>query len=272
LKDNKKYIQIFTLTLSVIAISLSQMKPLYTYFEKPQLDILVGKSIEFYDNFGNLGVYLFFQVINRGDASGTLKKVEISIVSNDGNYSKNLKAQSYFLQPDTIKLNDIVTQIPFSYITVEKKSIWSNYIHAYENIGKDKRDEFSELSKKVQIDIDSKLIPNRPRVRIEKKLLEKIIKFSNSNLELHKGDHKILVLGWLQDEIEPSIRKAYEFSIYEVDLSRLKRKEKEYPFGGGIIYPLSGNIIEQSKFQSTILEINNEFLLKDMYSSYVETK
>ncbi len=265
---NKKFV-LTPIMISIFAIILSQMKPIYTYFEKPKLDILVGKSMMVYETWGNLSSNLFVQLVNRGGAGGLVEKVSIFIKSRDSDYSHILNGQTYFLQPEAVGQNDIVSQIPFSYVTVDSGSIWTGYISTFADVSKSQQAKIQDIIQRTSEDISSKFVQGGPVVTIEPALMEEIRSFTRGNLRgFGIGEHQLLVMGWAQGDQTPSLMKAYSFSVYENDTSRLRAKEEGYPYGSGITFPLNPNIGRQANFNSTLTEVDDEKTRQRLYEAY----
>ena len=264
----KNYV-IWPILISLCAVVLSQIKPLYVYFENPKVDILVGKNINFYEGWGNIGANLFIQLVNTGDASGTVEKIDVFASANDSDYAHILKAQSYYLQPESVGKNDIISQIPFSYVTVNGNSVWTGFVNSYADFSKSKQKKIQDFTQSVDEDLNSKWIKNGPAPTIEEELLSEILNFTRDNLkDIEIGEYQLLIMAWMQGDSVPSIRKAYSYSIYDTDKARLSRKEKEYPYGGGIIYPIPQGKTQQMGFNATITEVTENAVVEKLYNAY----
>lgn len=265
---DKKYV-LLPIFISLCAVILSQIKPLYVYFEDPKIDLLIGKNVNFYEGWGNLGANLFVQFVNIGDASGTVERIDIFICSKDSDYAHILTGQSYYLQPEAVNPNAIVSQMPFSYVTVNSHSVWTGFVNCYATISKGKQKTIQDFIQQVEEDIDSKWIPNGPTVTIEDDLLNRIVAFSRKGLEdFTIGEYSLLAMAWVQDDSNPILKKAYSFSVYETDKAKLYRKEKEYPFGGGIIFPIPQAQLQKMHFNSILTEITEEEAINKLYEAY----
>lgn len=269
MSSEKKYV-VIPIIISIFALILSQTQPLYVYFKKPELDILIGKSVDFYEGWGNLGANIFIQLINTGDKSVNVEKMKVFIKRKDSNYSHIMETQSYYLQPESMGQNDIVSQIPFSYITVRENSIWTGFINVYADFQKSSQKKIQEFIQLVDKDIRSKQSPNNTEViRIDNVLLTDIVSFSRKNLnDFDIGEYQLLAMVWLQGDTEPSLIRGYSFSVYEVDKMKLHRKELEYQFGGGILYPLNKTLLDQMRFNSFVTEIKDADTKVKLYKAY----
>ncbi len=267
--SEKKYVMI-PIIISIFALIFSQTQPLYVYFKKPEVDILIGKSVDFYEGWGNLGANIFIQLINTGDKSVNIEKMKVFIKRKDSNYSHIMETQSYYLQPESMGQNDIVSQIPFSYITVRENSIWTGFINVYADFQKSSQKKIQEFIQLVDKDIRSKQSPhNTEIIRIDNVLLADIVSFSRKNLnDFDIGEYQLLAMVWLQGDTEPSLIRGYSFSVYEVDKMKLHRKELEYQLGGGIIYPLNKTLLDQMRFNSFVTEIKDTDTKEKLFKAY----
>ena len=264
-----KVLSILTLIISTIAIILSQFHPLYTYLDKPKIEMHVAKRTSFYDGWGNLGTNIFIQLTNSGNVSGIVKKIDIYLERQGSIYKKILVAQSYYLKPSTVGKDATVSQIPFSNIAIKPNEIWGTFVNAYAEFTKSQQKTISDLTLGVEENINSKLSDAAPsdEVVINDDLLAKIIDFTRSNLDgLEIGEYNMLVLCWVGSEKQPSIRQGFSFPIYDSDISKLKGKEKAYRYGMGIIYPIPH--YQQVNFTSTLNEIVSSERLAKLYQSY----
>jgi hypothetical protein len=270
---NSKLIKSIPIIVSIVAVTLSQFKPLYVYFEKPKIDLIVGQRISFYEKWGNLGMNVFLQIPNTGNVGTTIEKVAFYISSLDSDYSRYLPGQSYYLKPETLEEVQRVNQIPLSNIFIEKQSVWNSFINSYLEANKATQMKIEELTLAVGQDIMSKLEPDGDIVFIEDDLYDQIIDFVRDNLDsLSIGEYQLLAMGWKQNDNNPSIMKAYSFSIYESDLQRFKNKEQEYLSGAGILYPIVNPLQIPLGFNSILTEIIDSNIVSNLYKSYQNRK
>lgn len=261
------------IVISIVAVVLSQMKPLYTYFEKPNLDLVVGRNMTLFETWGNLTANLFVQLVNKGGAGGVVERMDIFIKSKDTGYAHVMPAQTYYLQPEAISRNEIVAQIPFSNITVPSDTIWSGFIASFSSWSRTQSATISEITKKTQIEINSKYVPNGPAVTIGTDLMSRIRDFTRGNLgRFDIGEYQLLVLAWSQGSNTPTLRKAFNFSVFESDVARLFVKEEGYPYGSGILFPIDATTNQQAVFNVTLDEIEDQEMINRLYMAYEQAQ
>lgn len=257
------------LVVSIVAVLLSQFKPLYTYLEKPEIDAFIGRNAAIYENWGHVQANFYIQLVNKGNAAGIVRKVEFFLNHKSSGLQKLLKGQSYYLQPGAIGSNETVSQIPFSNISIEPKGVWSSFVNSFPDYPKSQEKKVAELTLRVEQDLNLKIIPSGRPVTINEGLFDEIVSFTRSNANgFVQGEYTLLALVWIDQEKSPSLKKGFSFSIYESDIAKLRAKEREMRFGGGIIYPIPNVKQHTVSFNAKMIEIKDQVRIGKLFKTY----
>ena len=240
-------IRIFTLILSVLAIVLSQIRPIYQLFEKPEIETTVDiESLGITHYFGYLIFEQLLQIKNSGKASGIVSGIDYYIekiyrdednISNDKKFRKICKVQTYRYG------DNFSSQYPILDLFFDYGSIFNNPVVVYETLEKSKQDECKNLKKEIFNSIKNQhdkdyLSEERPfkYYVISDTLENKVKKLIDENLNgFTYGEYNLLVVTYNKNKQLMIPTKYYTFVIQKTDIDKLDEITNDYKFGGNNI-------------------------------------
>jgi hypothetical protein len=221
-KSKEFKISIVALMISLAAILLSQLHPLYTYLDRPKLAAGVS-AVQVFHTFGNLTLYAYLQLRNEGRATGTFTRVEAMVESvADSSFRRHLPVQTYMPVPTTLSVGQIPVQVPWAAVTLLPDASWNYYALLYAIPSKDQQARGSELLQEARAQIQAQwtLNPNFQGPRnVDDALFTKATEFTKENLSgFSAGEYYLFVLFYDEATSEPRIVKCYSFSVFEPDM------------------------------------------------------
>lgn len=253
--------------LSIIAIILSQFRPLYSYLEKPNIQIRsdVGGFFVYHD-LGTLKIQNWIQVKNEAySTSETIKDIFLFLEKKDSsNFRTILKAQhqlDYFQvienRPRFIPVFDI-------YI-LPGQGLFGEFI--FSEIIKVQNQKYqNNLKNEIYQDIYNKTnFQSNPVISPE--LQEKVDNLCSESLKfITEGEYRYLFV-LVNDKgkiLKPE--KYYEFRIFKSDIDALEEMTKEYSKGGNGIYYHIKN--KNNGFSTSAIELYNSHIIDEMLKDF----
>lgn len=237
-----------SLAVSVVAVILSQLPPLRTFISSAELDIDLNRNLQIRHIVGDIDLLPYVQISNSGSAPGVIGTIELVVTRKDTpSFKKVLTAQSYFLKPTSVGLNQTPTAIPFGRIAVPPHETWDTYAEFFETPSSARRIEIARMQSKVseQIQDAIKMIspPNSKLAEISPELFSELSSNANARLKDFSIGEYILRARVLSTEVSQVLaEKCYTFAVYEGHISQLNAITEQYVYGAGIAYPPPGQV------------------------------
>jgi len=253
--------------LSIIAIILSQFRPLYSYFEKPNTQIRsdIGRFFVFHD-FGTLKFQNWIQVKNDAySTSETIKDIYLFLEKKDtSNFKTILKAQH---ELDYFQIVDNRPRfIPvFDIYLLPGQGLFGEFIFS-EITSVENQKYLNNLKNEIYQDIYNKsnfgLNP-----LISQELQEKVDNLCNENLKfVTEGEYRYFFV-LVNDKgkiLKP--KKYYEFKMFKSDIDALEEITIDYSKGGnGINYYIKNKNIG---FYTSAIELYNSQIINEMFKEF----
>lgn len=246
LMDIKNITTWLSLGIATIALVLSQLPSIPSYFALPELKRSVHNSLQVRHYLGDLVLVPFLQINNSGKAKGMISTIELDLAKRDRpSVRRTLVAQGYYLKPDTVALNHTPTVIPFGQIFVAAGETWETYINFYEKQDSARRIKGADIQNRVAESIQKKL-GDKPYsdgvpVEIDDELFDEIEAVSDERLSWFEiGEYKLVLKLFGEDLVHPFAQECYSLTVFEGNLNRLDAITEQYRFGVGITFPLPG--------------------------------
>lgn len=227
-----------SLGIATIALVLSQLPPIPSYFALSELNLTVNRNLQVRQYLGDLVLTPFLQIRNSGKVRGTVSKIELVLTKQDSpSFRRNLLAQAYYLKPETISLSQTPTAIPFGYITVPPNEAWEAYIEFYEQPSAARRLETADIRGRVTTEIQESFTDNE-LAEISNELFDEIEIHTNERLSSFEiGEYRLHLKLFGESNSEPAAQGCYSLTVFEKHLNLLDGITEQYRFGFGIIFP-----------------------------------
>lgn len=246
--ENKSITAWLSLGVSITAIVLSQLPPLRTFISSPELSISLNKTLQVRHIVGDLDFLPYVQVSNTGGAPGVIGTIELIITRRDTpTFKKVLTAQSYFLKPASVGLNQMPTAIPFGRIAVPPRETWDTYAEFFETPSSARRIEMarmqSDVSKQVQDALRAMPQPNTKLAEISQDLFMDLSSNANARLkDFSIGEYMLMARVLPIEGTHALAEQCYTFAVYEGHISQLNAITEQYKYGAGIAFPPPGQV------------------------------
>lgn len=202
-------------SIAIIAIILSQFRPLYQYFETANLDCFIPEDFIFVDHYYGMPYFqAFVQMKNTGKITGTVSKFVVYITREDKNIKPiTIKPTSYIVQPE--RQGDRAKVMPFGEITLSPGQIWENVVIIRNSLPRE-----AEYIKREIV---------RQNKDGNKVLYSKFLKIIKENYKVYQeGKYYIIATFWEPNKRKPTVIKGYQFTLNKKDIEYL-RKTVEQP-------------------------------------------
>jgi hypothetical protein len=211
-KPKVKFTDLIAIIISLSAVVLSQFRPVYTYFDKPKIDMNVGiLSISHWGGILFLSSDITFN--NEGTARGSVNKINLFVESaGDGKFKTIFKAFSYYMKPSSMGANDVPTSMAFNPFMVDENKSWDYYVNFGEKSDMKKQQMHDLIIGEAQQYLQTHKITDNDSMPND--LFNNIQKFSRENLKrVHSGTYYLLVQAWDDTLKNPTNLKLYTFEL-----------------------------------------------------------
>lgn len=237
-----------SLAVATVALTLSQLPPIPSYFSSPQLSLTANRILQVRHSIGDLVLVPFLQINNSGNAQGTVSRLELLLTKQDSpSFRRTLSAQAYYLKPATVALNQTPTAIPFGHIAVPAGETWETYIDFYEPPSVANRLQRADIQGRVSAEIQEGLSEMSPYdnelAEISDELFEEIKSLADQRLKSFQiGEYTLQLKVFGDADDVPVAEKCYSLTVFQGHLSRFDAITDQYRFGAGISYPPPGQV------------------------------
>ena len=236
--DIKSLTAWLSLGVATIALILSQLPPIPSYFSLPKLNLTAHSSLQIRHNFGDLVLVPFLQISNSGNAQGMVSKIELILTRKDKpSYRKHLLAQTYSPKPGTIAPYQAPVVIPFGHISVLPKETWATYISFYETPNTAWQIKTANIHARVAADIRKSWSENlsthvHESPKISNQLFDEIKNLTDERLSSFEiGQYRLHLKLFGGNNSKPIAHKCYSLAVFDGHLSQLDAITEQYRFG-----------------------------------------
>jgi hypothetical protein len=226
-RSGSKAIQWISLVIAVMALVLTQFRPLYEYLDKSDLVILTPSQVMFASEYGSYEMTFFIQFRNDGRSAGNILQAGLSIVGKD---SCDFRSDAFVTD---LQSSDVSNSVDFISISLEPGELWEGYL-TFREVGNGSMEENArQLGDSLYyIESNYPYINERPAIKKEEKQFQIIKKKYDSLLinlrhdvfqnikRLQPGDYYLLLV--IQtDEEKPFWVGLFEFTIKNSDIEQI---------------------------------------------------
>ena len=242
-------IRIITLVLSILAIVLSQIRPIYQFFEDPEIETTVNiEDLRVRHYFGHLVFEQLLQVKNTGKADGIVSQIDYYIekVHREGEVNRDKKFRNTYKVQTQRYGENFSSTYPILDISLNYGSLFDSPVIVYETLEQSQQDECRDLWNKIYSSIEKQENEDEDEENypyaISDTLENKVVKLIDNNLNgFTYGDYKLLVVAYDKHKQPITPTKYYTFKVLPGDIDKLKKITNDYKFGrNGIYYPTKG--------------------------------
>ncbi|MBN8707224.1 MAG: hypothetical protein J0L62_15235 [Bacteroidetes bacterium] len=243
--ENQKALNYLAIILSILAIifTQSQFRPLYSYLDKPKIEVSVDVNrMQLFHNYGHICLNQCVQVRNTGNASETVSIIYYYLEKlNEKSFQKLLTIQT------TINFDHNINNQPIQYPVFDLYLIptdfFNNNVMVYESLSKEKQGVISVLNDDIYNDIkrkkNSEYEDGLP-VQVTDDLQTRVRVLVKRNMEgFTIGEYILLVFACDKNNEPIQPDKYYSFTVYESDIKKLNDITEDYISGGNNIYFVS---------------------------------
>lgn len=200
---------IITPAISLLALYIS----IWGYpLAKPNIEPFIRDKCALSQHYGVLNMEIPFNFQNKGNAIGTISKMELLLKRDNSKYEKKLR---WIIPPVSINSSN--------YISLEVKFV-EKLDNAVDN-------ETFQLTNNAMKESNALFLndPNKKIYLISNKLFENISSFVKMRLaDFNYGKYILIIKGWERyDNSKPLFDKKYEFDISESQIKLLKEYQIE---------------------------------------------
>ncbi|MEQ9970135.1 hypothetical protein ABRP72_13235 [Pectobacterium carotovorum] len=226
--------------VAIIALFLSQMPPIKTWFKIKAPLITTSPSLSISHYFGSPDIQLYINLENESSRPIKIKKMELSI--------KKLGYKVITIEAFTVfeKLDSPI-QKAFSPFTIKSESEWSHnvkFFNPFKNSDEKKfkklfydiRDHFNKKQQITQNENTENIINQTQPTEIPDNLSRELDEFYKSNVFWEEGDYEF-TLNIITGDNSISTSTSFSILLLERDINELNDVFSRYKYGYTIFYP-----------------------------------
>jgi hypothetical protein len=230
--DWKFWLAAVSLTVSVVAIILSQLPPLRVLFRRGKLDIEAYSRMALTHKIGNPIAQMHLIISNAGPREVKVKGIELHF-QRDTEDRFPLPAQTYLQPPSG---SDAVLLTSFK---IKPDEEWEHDVNFFGLPSRKEEKEYRQFEANLTRDIAEKrkaLADQNDIVSADQENVQPLIKSFDEKFRWFSGEYYLT----LQIQTEPakaSISKQYRITLFESDYEALKDSCDDYKYGWGVFLP-----------------------------------
>ena len=210
-----------------LALILSQLPPVLSWFRRAKLDIDVYSRIGITHKVGNPNVTVHLILSNVGGRSLRIQSVSLDI-SRDGERVFSLPMQNYYEKPDS---KGTLLATPFQLRPDEDWSHSGNFLNFF---NRDDERRYKAMESAIRTNIQDKHDPVSDQLaEADEEFVEPILAFFQEKFSWTDGEYEVQI-NVLSDKVVAS--KKYRFTLFETESQELRKLADHYKYGSGIYW------------------------------------
>lgn len=264
-----KNLQHYGFIISCVALILSQFKPVYTYFQNPEIEVNLGKNLSISHSLGSINFMSFMQIINSGEIEGQVNRIESFIISKDGSYKISLPAFSYFLNPTTTSRDQTVNQLPFAPTIIKSGDAWSYNVNFFNQRTDESCSKVNTLYSMAIADLQKNTDSVTKSPKMSTSLFNQLKSCVSGSLpKFNPGEYLLMIVLYDTDSQDDLIvKKLYSFSLSKSNITIFNKITDDYQEGYGIIYPPQSGVVVELRNIARDGSIDSVYTLYKRYKS-----
>jgi hypothetical protein len=227
--DWKFLLGAFSLTVSIVAVILSQLPPLHILLRRAKLDIEAYDSLLLMHRVGNPVAQMHLIISNTGGKEIRVKGIDLHFRHDSGDRF-TLPAQGYLQAP-----NDSNFVLLTSFRLVPNQE-WGHIVNFFMRFARKEEKEYRQLEANLKDDIFQKRSALEDKdvvVSADEKAVQPLLKFFREKFRWQPGEYELTV----EVRAEPakaSVSKRYRITLFESDSKELEDHCDDYKYGWGV--------------------------------------
>jgi hypothetical protein len=228
----------WTVVVSLLAIVLSQLPPIYLLLRPRRLEVEVHSRVQLAHRVGNPNVGLVVGLTNSGGRSLRIRSFQLEL-SRDDKPLMILPAQNYFETPSS---TSSVLLVPFSLKPGENWSHSVNFLNYFDRQNERYyRKHLSDLNADIRQKLAARPKGTEEMVVADPNVVAPFIELFNKLFVWQTGEY-VIALSVTTEPGSASYSKKYRFTLYESDTDDLKKQTDDYKYGGGITFDVAQHL------------------------------
>lgn len=247
---------LWSVAVASVAVMLSQMPPLASLLDRPQVEVRVNGLLSLSHYLGNIQTQMFIDLHNTGDRTAYVSSIDVVMLNKEQTDVWHLPARTYYSRQMPAQPGQVM-EYPIGLLALRPGEVWSESIRCYELWDNREEREVNGIAYAIQKSIQTKLFERAraptdayvPPVSADEQAVSKAVEFFENKFDLVPGEYMLIVAA-RTGQYEESILdlRGFRFVIYDNHIDTLRSQVDDYRFGAGIYYPITDTL----KFVSTI--------------------
>lgn len=228
-----------TLIVAAAAVVLSQLKPIYYYFESPVLSVSLTPELTLGDSYGLLALWTFAQIENSGNSDGIVSGVDFlieSAVSEEVRWV--VPAHAFYETPVLVADGTQAPEIPFKSARVSSQDVWGKFLRAEEHPDSEFKEEILEINRLFDDEFEEIYDGENTPFFSDELVDRAVASFGDFSRKISPGVYSlsVFVLGRSKEIL---CEEHYTFSVRSSHVRMVTEKMDLYRNGIGILVPYS---------------------------------
>ncbi|MDD9824786.1 MAG: hypothetical protein OXU43_06415 [Gammaproteobacteria bacterium] len=235
-------------TVAVLALTLSQLPPIPSYFASPDLSLTV-KGLRVNQFLGNLLLHPFLQINNSGKSLVTVSKIELILTKQAPPVFEKTFSAEFYQEASTLPYGlpaGFHAQTPFGNIVILPDEVWNTYVHFQEKLDDATRIQHGKIMAKISSEALENY-SNGPFLGpyyydLSDELFREFKSRSDALLNLFLiGQYNIRLKVFDDSNLASVTEKCYSFTVFDGHLDNIKvttAMQRIHPQGRVSLYPL----------------------------------
>jgi|ERR1035437_950161 hypothetical protein len=244
-KRTELKISLGALVVSIIAIVVSQVRPLHEYFEKPELRLAVAPYIEVGTWQGHVEFRRYITLSNTGRKAWTALRTQMFVARLDGGgFAKVFPGATVSSQAPQFFANAGSISMPWHPVTIATDGDSTMYVTYTQPWSADEVSALTAVRNKVSAQLPSSLQTGGATTpTIDDPTFTELSRVVTANLSgFGVGRYGALTYFWDIDSSAPKIDKCDVIDVSDLNMQLFRDDLGRYRKGIGIVYPYNGPI------------------------------
>lgn len=226
----------WSFAIAGLALLLSQLPPVLSWFRRGQLDVEVYSFIHLTHKVGNPNVQLHLIISNVGARAVRVKNVSLEFSRAEGGQF-SLPAMNYLQNPSD------KTTILLTSFTLKPKEDWGHIVNFLNVFSRQDEREYRRLETALKNEIirlgegiskPTRLLEAAPQ------FYQQLVRSFEQRFRFEPGEYT-LTLRIAAEPASAGVERTYRMTIFESDTAELRRYAEDYKYGAGIYWQMESH-------------------------------